>query len=131
MPDFQIEGQDEIENQLQELNPLFAQLNGPICELRFDPTKPEQVQSAIQTTEKTVDQRLSEFSDDPLVQQLAAAAKEKIKAEILKRASDARRKLALNAIPFDHLNNSALPGGMASTPLKACTSPQPIRRRTF
>jgi hypothetical protein len=102
--EFQIRDLEELSRRSEELKTAFIQLKGKICEVHFDPSKPHQVQAAIQTMERAVDERLSEFPDNPLVQQFATGAKEKIKAEILNRASEARRQLALNAIPFDPMN---------------------------
>jgi len=129
--EFEITDPEEFTARLEELRTAFWQLNGKLCELRIDPAKHDQVQAAIQTMERTVDERLSEFPDNPLVQQFATATKEKIKAEILSRASEARRLLAVNAIPFDPLNTSALIGGTASTPPKGRNSAHPKRRRTI
>src|SRR5881628_2827909 len=128
---FQIAGLEQFTSLFEELSGAIKQLNGKLCELGFDPAKPDQVQAAIQTMERAVDERLSEFPDNPLAQQFATGTKEKIKAEILKRASEARRQLAVNAIPLDPLNTSALIGGTVFTPLKGWNSAHPKRRRTI
>ena len=109
---FEVSGLERLTSLFGELSDAIKQLNGKLCEVRFDPSKPDQVQAAIQTLERAVDERLSEFPDNPLVQQFAAGTKEKIKAEILKRASEARRQLTINGIPFDPLNVSPLLGIM-------------------
>lgn len=127
---FQITGLDQLTSLFEELSDAIKQLNGKLCEVRFDSSRPDQVQAAIQTMERAVDERLSEFPDNPLVQQFATGTKEKIKAEILKRANEARQQLALNAIPFDPLNTSGLFGGTACTPLKGWSAARPTRRRT-
>lgn len=115
---FQIAGLEQLTSQFEQLQTAIKEINGKLCEVRFDPSKPGQVQAAIQKTERAVDERLSEFPDNPLVQQFATGTKEKIKAEILNRASEARRRLAVNAIPFDPLNASALLGSTPVTPSK-------------
>ncbi len=131
MLEFEMTGFDEFRKLLEELKAALAQLNGTLCELHFDPSKPDQVQAAIHTMERTVDERLSEFPDNPLVRQLATGTKEKMKAEILKRAGEARQQLALGAIPFDPLNTSGLFGGTASAPIRGWRSAHPKRRRRF
>jgi len=129
MLEFQITGFDEFANLFEELETAFAQLNGSICGFSFDLSKPDQVQTAIQTTERAVDERLSEFPDNPLVQQLAIGTKEKFKAEILERASEARQKLAAGGIPFDPMNTSGILGGTPSAPLKSWSSARSTKRR--
>ncbi len=128
---FQIMGLDELTNPFEELETAFARLNGKLCEVHFDACQPDQVQAAIQKTERAVDERISQFTDNPLVQQFATGIKQKFKEEILKRASEARRQLALNAIPFDPLNTSASLGGTPSTPLKCRSRGRRTRRRTI
>jgi len=65
------------------------------------------------------------------VQQLATATKEKIKSEILKRASEARRQLTVNAIPFDPLNASALLGSTPVTSFKGWSRARRGKGRTI
>ena len=111
---FHITGLKQLTSQFEQFQTAMKEINGKLCGLRFDPSDSGQVQAAIQKTEQAVDERLSEFPDNPLVQQFATGTKEKIKAEILKRASEARRRLTVNGIPFDPLDASALLG---STPV--------------
>lgn len=128
---FQIAGLEQLTSQFEQLQTAIKQINGKLCEVRFDPSKPEQVQAAIHIMQEAVDERLSEFPDNPLVQQFATATKEKIKTEMLKRASEARRRLTVNGIPFDPLNVSGLLGSTPVTPSKGWSSGRPTRRRTI
>jgi hypothetical protein len=128
---FQMKGFEHLTSRLKELSDALNQLNGKLCEVRFDPSRPDQVQTAIRTMERAVNERLSEFPDNPLVQQLAAGIKQRFKQEMLNLASEAQRQLALNQIPFDPLNNSAFLGGTASTLLRGWSSAGPTRRRLF
>jgi hypothetical protein len=131
MLEFQITDLEELSRRFEELETAFIQLKGKLCEVHFDPSKPEQVQAAIHIMQEAVDERLSEFPDNILVQQFATGTKEKIKAEILSCASKARRRLRVNGIPFDPLNASALLGSMPVTPSKGWSSAQPSKRRTI
>jgi hypothetical protein len=81
--------------------------------------------------ERGVDERLSEFQDNPLVQQLAAGIKQRFKQEILKRASEARRLLTGNGISSDLMNASALLGPTPVTPPKGWSLAQRRKGRTF
>ena len=128
---FQIAGLERLTSLFEELSDAIKQLNGKLCEVYFDPSKPEQVQAAIHAMQEAVDARLSEFSDNPLVQQFATATKEKIKTDILSRASAARRRLTVNGIPFEPLNASALLGSTPVTPSQGWNSGRPTRRRTI
>jgi hypothetical protein len=85
----------------EELGDSIKRLKGKLCEARFDPTKPGEVQAAIKEMERAVDGRLSEFQENPLVQQLATGIKQRFKQEILQRASEARRLLTGIGISFD------------------------------
>jgi hypothetical protein len=98
---FQIEGVERLRSLFEEVGNAIKQLNGKLWEVRFDPTQPGQVQAAINETERAVDERLSEFRHNPLVQQLAAAIKQRFKQEILQRSSEARRLLTGIGISFD------------------------------
>jgi hypothetical protein len=102
---FRITGLDELTSQFEAVTEATKQLNGTLCEVRFNPSDPAQVQDAIRKIERAVDERLSEFPNNPLVRQLATGIKQKFKEEILKRASEARQRLASGGIPFDPLSN--------------------------
>jgi hypothetical protein len=127
--EFQIRDLEELSRRSEELKTAFIQLKGKICEVHFDPSKPHQVQAAIQTMERAVDERLSEFPDNPLVQQFANATKQNLRGEILKRASEARRRLRVNGIPFGPLNASALLGSTPVTPSKGWSRAHRRKRR--
>ena len=101
MFEFRITGLEQLTSVFEELGDSIKQLNGKLCEVHFDPTNPGQVEAAIKETERAVDERLSEFQDNPLVQQLAAGIKQRFKQEILNRASEARRLLTGIGISFD------------------------------
>src|ERR1035441_4501022 len=118
MLEFQITDPEESSHRFDEIETAFIQLKGKICEVHFDPSNPEQVQTAIHTMQEAVDARLSEFPDNPLVQQFANATKQSFRAEILKCASEARRQLTVNGIPFEPLNALALLGSTPVTPSK-------------
>ncbi|HLY60668.1 MAG TPA: hypothetical protein VKV95_07860 [Terriglobia bacterium] len=105
MFDFPTTGLDQLNDLIEELQSAFSELSGKICEVHFNPSKAEEVQAAIDQTEAAVDERLSDFPDNPLVEQLATGIKEKFKAEILKRANKAGQCLATGGIPFDPRNN--------------------------
>ncbi|MGO8731820.1 MAG: hypothetical protein ACLQVM_03390 [Terriglobia bacterium] len=128
---FQIAGFEQLTSLFEELGDAIKQLNGKLCEVRFDPTNPGEVQAAIDQTERTVDERLSKFRDNPMVQQLAADVKQRFKQEILKRASDARRLLTGNGTSSDLMNASALLGPTPVTPPEGWSLAQRRKGRTF
>jgi hypothetical protein len=89
------------------------------------------VQAAIQETERAVDERLSEFRDNPLVKQLSAGIKERFKQEILKRATEARRLLTGNEISSDLMNPSAFPDATPVALPRGWSLAQPRKGRRF
>ncbi len=131
MFEFQITGLGRLTSVFEELGDAIKQLNGKLCEVCFDPTQPGQVQAAIDQTERAVDERLSKFQDNPLVQQLAAGIKQKFKEELLSRASDARRLLTGNGMSSDLVNASALLGPMPFAPPEGWSLAQRRKGRTF
>jgi hypothetical protein len=131
MFEFQITGLGRLTSVLQELGDSIKQLNGKLCEVRFDPTNPGQVQAAIEQTERAIDERLSEFPDNPLVRQLAAGVKQRFKQEILQRATEARRLLTGNEISSDLMNPSAFPGAMPLSPPNGWSLAQRRKGRRF
>jgi hypothetical protein len=129
MIDFQIIDLDEVNVLIEELRAALAELSGKICEIHFDPSKPEEVQAAVEQTERAVDDKLSGFPDNPLVQQFAAGIKRKFKGEIVKRATEARKQLEARGIPFDPVKSSAMFGGTVSKPLDGWSSAYSTKRR--
>jgi hypothetical protein len=116
MFDFQITGLEGLTSRFEELTEAIRQLNGRLCEVRFDPTKPGQVQAAIQGMERAVDDRLSRFWGNPLVQQLAASTKEKLREEILKRVSGAAHEQTPIPTPFRPVSESVPLGSTLVAP---------------
>ena len=78
-----------------------------------------------------MDERLSKFQDNTLVQQLAAAIKQRFKQEILDRASEARRLLTGNGMSSDLMNALALLGPTPVTTSKGWSLAHRRKGRTF
>lgn len=100
MFEMQSNGLDEFNRQFEELNAAIPELSGKSCEVRFDPSNPNQVRIAIEAMENAVDARLSPFFHNPLVHQLADAAKQHFKEQIIKRASQVGTSPSLSGIPL-------------------------------
>lgn len=113
---FQIEGLERLPSLFEELSDAIKQLNGKLCEVHFDPTQPGQVQAAINEVERAVDGRLSRFWENPLVQQLAASTKEKLREEILKRVSGAAHEDTPIPTPFHPVSESVPLGSTLVVP---------------
>jgi hypothetical protein len=106
MLEFKNKGLDKFTNLLEVAEAAFADLSGRLCELRFDPTKPEQVQAAVTKMEKVVDERLSKFPYNPQIQQLALGLKRKLKDQIINGASQVDASTILRGTPLRSLHGT-------------------------
>ena len=89
MGNFKIKGLGELQKTLEEAKRAAESLGGEIAKLKVNPDNP---QAAISEMERAVDAKLSRYRGNPVVEQLAAAAKKQGRDAILKRAEEAKRK---------------------------------------
>lgn len=124
MMDFEITGFDDLHRQFQELIEALRALNGPLCQVNFDPANPALVENALIEMERAVDGKLASLTGSPWVEQLAAALKEKLRDEIIQRASQARSKPAVSgAVPCSTGTPVARIDGTPVSPLGTPVSP--------
>lgn len=101
MFDVTVSGLDELQNRLEELAKAIDALNGQICEIKVNPNDPAGIQRAVREMEHAVDSRISGFRSDPLVAQVADAAKEQFREQILQRIEQNRTNVSMQD-PQDH-----------------------------
>jgi hypothetical protein len=81
---------DELSKQLEELQAAMGELDGKLGSVQFDPGNDAEVQQAIRTAERMVDDRLACFSSNPLVQGIAEQTKQRFREQIVAKAVTAR-----------------------------------------
>jgi hypothetical protein len=86
----QIKGLDEVMRKMKEFELATAALDGDITSVDFDPHDPQSIEVAIQRMEAAIDERVSEYSRNDMVQNLVAEVKERYRRTILDRAAAAR-----------------------------------------
>lgn len=80
-------GFDKLQHTLEEASCALQALDGRIALIQMDCTDPFEVQKAIHQMEVAVDERLQPYCNNPIVSNLATAAKEKYRERILELAS--------------------------------------------
>ena len=89
---FKITGLDELSRQLTEAQRAIEALDGEIGTVNFDPNDPASIEAAIQSVESMIDERLVQYTSNPIIAPLAASLKEKYREAIVDRAAEARLK---------------------------------------
>ena len=87
---FKIEGLDALQKQLKQAEKAFAELDGDIADVRFDPHDPSSIEQAIQQVNDAVDEKVAPYTGNEMVMSVAEELKENARAEILERAAQAR-----------------------------------------
>jgi len=87
---FKITGLDRLQKQLKEAEEAFAELDGNIGQVNFDPSDPSSIEAAIKKMESMFDERAGRYSDNPIVGPALAEMKEKYRAAIIEKAAAAR-----------------------------------------
>lgn len=85
-----ITGLDQLTHQLDEAQKALAELDGELGAVSFNPSDPASIEAAIQNVELLVDEKLGEYSDNPIIGPLAMNMKECYRDAIIGRAATAR-----------------------------------------
>jgi hypothetical protein len=78
--------------QLEEAREAASELQDVGRQVRFKPDDPADVQRAIELVERTVDERLSRFQDNPWAAQVGKAVKDSFRQRILQTVADVQRE---------------------------------------
>jgi len=78
--------------QLEEVREAASELQDVGRQVRFKPDDPADVQRAIELVERTVDERLSRFQDNPWAVQVGKAVKDSFRQRILQTVADVQRE---------------------------------------
>lgn len=85
-----ITGLDQLTRQFDEAQKALAELDGELGTVSFNPNDPASIEAAIQNVELLVDEKLGEYSDNPIIGPLAMDMKESYRDAIIERAAAAR-----------------------------------------
>ncbi|HCD6627824.1 TPA: hypothetical protein NDU38_000968 [Pseudomonas aeruginosa] len=87
---FKITGLDKLQKDLKDAQRVLSELDGELGVVNFDPSDPVSIEPAIQSVNRLIDERLGEYSANPIVGPLAEQMKEKYRETILQKAAEAR-----------------------------------------
>lgn len=89
---FNITGLDELSRQLTDAQKAMEALDGELGTVKFDPNDPASIEAAIQSAESMIDEKLVQYTSNPIIAPLAESMKEKYREAIINRATEARLK---------------------------------------
>ncbi|CAM3956552.1 Phage protein [Bordetella tumbae] len=89
---FKITGLDKLQKNLKDAQRALSELDGELGVVNFDPNDPASIEAAIQSVNRMIDERVGEYSANPIVGPLADQMKEKYRESILQKAAEARLK---------------------------------------
>ena len=87
---FKITGLDKLQKNLKDAERALSESDGELGVVNFDPNDPASIEGAIQSVNRMIDERLGEYSSNPIVGPLAEQMKEKYRESILEKAAAAR-----------------------------------------
>ena len=71
---FKITGLDKIQKDLKDAQRALNELDGELGVVNFDPNDPASIESAIQSVNRMIDERIGKYSSNPIVAPLETAA---------------------------------------------------------
>lgn len=98
-----ITGLDKLTRTFEQASRAAQELNGDLATLRFDPGDPSSVEAAIAEAKLVVDNRLSGWYGNPIVDQMAEGAKASFEEQILAKVEE--YKLSKPAPEYPSLNS--------------------------
>lgn len=85
-----VTGLDKLQKELKDAKRILSELDGELGVVKFNPNDPASIESAIQTVNHMIDERIGECSTNSIVGSLAQQMKETYREGILKKAAEAR-----------------------------------------
>jgi hypothetical protein len=85
-----IKGLDELVRKMKELEKAAAALDGDLANISFDPQDPQSIDLAIQQVETAIDDRVGDYQNNDMVQNIVEQLKQQARNAILERAASAR-----------------------------------------
>jgi len=87
---FKIEGLDKLNNDLENAAQALGELDGELGRVSFDPNDPASIDQAIRSVNSMIDERVSGFEDNPIIEPLVEEMKATYRQAILDKAAAAR-----------------------------------------
>lgn len=87
---FKIEGLDKLQRDLKRAQDALAELDGDLGSVSFNPEDPASIDQAIAAMERIIDDRVAGYEDSEIIGSLAEEMKERYRAMILEKATEAR-----------------------------------------
>ena len=87
-----IQGLDKLTRQLDEAGKAAKALDGDLTTVNFDPSSAASVNEAVRQMERAIDQKLSRWRGNPLVDELVKTTKAAMREQIKAKAREARRE---------------------------------------
>lgn len=85
-----MKGLDKLLWELDQFSKVISELDGDICEVRFDPDDPASIEQAIGQMEAAIDERASSYNGNELVMSVVEEMKEQYREAILEKAAEVR-----------------------------------------
>ncbi len=85
-----MKGLDKLLWELDQFSKAISELDGNICEVRFDPDDPASIEQAIGQMEAAIDERASSYNGNELVMSVVEEMKEQYREAILEKAAEVR-----------------------------------------
>ena len=87
---FKISGLDQLTRQLEQAQQAFAEIDGELGTVEFNPHDPASIEAAIQQAEAMIDAKVKPWAVYALVAQMVDGMKEQYRTYIIDRAAQAR-----------------------------------------
>jgi hypothetical protein len=87
---FEIKGLDKLMRELEQFSKAMGELDGDICEVRFNPDDPASIEQAISEMEAAIDERAAPYHGNDLVTSTVEEMKEQYRQAILEKAAESR-----------------------------------------
>ncbi|MCB2013315.1 MAG: hypothetical protein KDE67_00305 [Sphingobium sp.] len=87
---FKITGLDKLTRELDEAQKAFAEIDGELGAVNFDPNDPASIEAAIQGMEEMIDAKLGAYANNSIVSPMVDEMKEKYREAIIEKAAEAR-----------------------------------------
>ncbi|AWT19714.1 hypothetical protein ACLH2F_01460 [Klebsiella grimontii] len=87
-----ITGLDKLQKELKVAQLALSELDGNLGTVHFDPQDPASIENAIQKINQIVDERVSQYSSNPIIGPLAEKMKQAYRENLLQKATEFRLK---------------------------------------
>ena len=87
-----MQGLDKLTRQLDEAGKAAKALDGDLTTVNFDPSSAASVKEAVRQMERAIDQKVSRWRGNPLVDELVKKTKAAMQEQIKAKAREARQE---------------------------------------